>query len=101
MKMPLCKQCSKLDFSEYRIRKQHQDIDLEFHYDRARLKRSYWIDSVPSEYEIGDYGELDREDATLGEASHQSDNVSVYDYTYIPMIYALERKLTIKSGRIT
>jgi hypothetical protein len=63
MKMPLCKQCSKLDFSDF---------------DRSRFRSSYWIDSVPSEYEIGDYGEPDREDATLGgEASHQSDNVSV------------------------
>jgi hypothetical protein len=78
MKMPLCKQCSKLDFSEYRFRKRHQDYDFDLDFDRSRFRSSYWIDSVPSEYEIGDYGEPDREDATLGgEASHQSDNVSV------------------------
>lgn len=98
--MPLCEQCSKLDFSEYRTRKREEDIDFDVHFDRARFQNAYWVDNVPSEHEIGDYGEPDREDATLGEDSHQSESVSVYSYTYVPMLCILRRKLTIKLGRI-
>ena len=83
--MPLCEKCSKLDFSGYRVRKRPQDIDFS-----PEAPFEYAVEDVPREYDIGDYSEPDREDATLDEDGLQSDSTPEYEYTNSAMIRVLE-----------